>query len=116
MILKGLLFFVRSRCLPDFRQTAIKVLLDLQSTNANFSNGLRHAPRNPHGDEFPSNLVTYVLYSYKRNKFLKWTCAACRRAVRRILAVIKKTMKTASMGAALKLKNKFRKLVEREES
>jgi hypothetical protein len=31
-------------------------------------------------------------------------------------AVIKKTMKTASMGAALKLKNKFRKLVEREES
>jgi len=27
-------------------------------------------------------------------------------------AVIKKTMKTASMGAALKLKNKFRKLVE----
>jgi antitoxin ParD1/3/4 len=36
--IKGLLFFVRSRCLPDFHQTGIKVLLDLQSTNTNLSN------------------------------------------------------------------------------
>ncbi|SRR5260370_37315857 len=69
LILKGLLFVVRSRCLPDFHQTAIKVLLDLQSTNANLSNPdvisladeLRHVPRNLHDDESLSNLAMCVL-------------------------------------------------------
>ena len=33
---KGLV--IRSRCLPDFHQTEIKVVLDEQSTNTNLSN------------------------------------------------------------------------------
>jgi hypothetical protein len=53
---KGLV--IRSRCLPDFYQTEIKVVLDLQSTNTNLSN-----PRCYFACGWTPSRV-YILYAY----------------------------------------------------